>query len=86
MPKVIYEKKKCIGAAECEIFAKAYWKMERDGKATLVGGKEIREEVFELMFPKEDLAKMKKAALYCPTECITIVEDTEEESNENKKE
>ncbi len=71
--KIVYDSKKCIGAGECEALSSELWKMQGNGKATLVGGvfDEASEKyVFEI--DESQAKKQKLVAESCPVGCITL--------------
>lgn len=72
MPKIIQQRQKCIGCNACVEAAPDRWRMSRkDGKSTLIGGKEKRGyfmvDVHELEREANELA-----AKNCPVKIITV--------------
>lgn len=60
-----YERKKCIGAANCIRFAPETWELDADGIA-----KQKKKTIQE-----KELSKNVKAAKSCPTHAIEIFDD-----------
>jgi ferredoxin len=69
--KVKYDREACIGAASCTAFSKAF-KMAKDGKADLIGAKEIDDCLFELEIDEKEFNEFKEAAQSCPVNVIHI--------------
>ena len=67
--KIIHERDGCIGCGACSIMCEKYWKMDKDGKATLVGGKK-KGKNFELEVAS--IGCNQDAADSCPVEVIKI--------------
>jgi len=82
MAKIIYNRKECIGAASCAAVCPEFWVMNEDGKADLIGGKEISDGIFEREISDEEktqaqksvIACNKEAAESCPVNVIKIEE------------
>jgi len=72
--KVIYERDLCIGAVACVMASTKYWELDDEGKAILIGGKEVSEGIFETEIPEEDYEEMFEAAKGCPVVCIHIID------------
>jgi len=69
--KIIHDKDACIGCGTCSAVCSKYWKMENDGKSTLIGGKKAGNN-FELEVESADCSQ--EAAEACPVNCIHIEE------------
>lgn len=69
---VEYDRKGCIGAGVCAAVDPKNWVMSKDGKADLVGGKEVSEGKFQLEIDEKELDPMKMAAEGCPAVVIHI--------------
>ncbi len=61
--KIVYDKGKCIGAANCVQVAPDTWELDKDGLA----------KAKKVQFSEEELDKQVKAAKSCPTHAISIV-------------
>ncbi len=72
--KVKYDREGCIGAASCTAFSKKF-KIVKDGKADLIGAKEVDEDMFELTIDEKNLEEMKEAAQSCPVNVIHIYDE-----------
>ncbi len=72
--KVIYDRKNCSGVAACNIVAEAFWKMAEDGRADLVGAKQIGDDIWELEIDEENMPINVEAARYCPMLVIKIID------------
>jgi ferredoxin len=72
MPKIIHQRKKCIGCGACAATCPDFFEMsKKDGFATLKGSKKIGVgEEFELNIDKIDC--VKDAAEMCPVKIIKI--------------
>ncbi|MFH1770050.1 MAG: ferredoxin [archaeon] len=68
--KIIYDRDACIGAAACAALDPKLFKMNADGKADLIGGKEVKPGLFELEV--NNLGEAKDAAQSCPVNVIKI--------------
>lgn len=71
--KITFDREGCIGAASCVVFSKRF-KMARDGKAELVGGKEEDEEFFILEIDESEFKEVLESARSCPVNVIHIYE------------
>jgi ferredoxin len=70
--KIIYDRKKCMGAAECEALNPRMWMIAEDMKADLIGGRQNKKEQFELALDDGDIEKNRGIARSCPAGCIRI--------------
>jgi ferredoxin len=73
MPKIIYNKKTCIGAAECSSMSKELWALKSDGKAELKGSVlNPATGNYELTVDLETAKKQEKVARSCPVNSIKV--------------
>ena len=70
--KIVYDKKMCIGAGECEAVSKELWHIGPDGKATLKGA-ELKDGKYVLEVDESMLKKQEIAARSCPVGAIKII-------------
>lgn len=71
--KVVYDRANCIAAGPCAVVAPDFFKIsEDDAKADLVGGKDVGDQIFELIVEEKDLQKVKEAASVCPVVVIKV--------------
>jgi ferredoxin len=70
--KIIYDRKKCMGAAECEALNPLLWAIAEDQKADLIGGRQNGKGQFELTLDDGDVEQNRKIARSCPMGCISI--------------
>ena len=69
--KIIYDKNNCVAAGPCAAVDSVHFKINpEDGKAELIGGKEVSPGIFELEVDDDDLAN--QAAAVCPAAVITV--------------
>lgn len=73
-----YEKPKCIGSAACEASNPEHFKVMKDGKAMLLGGKEVAPGIFEKEISDEQAEQAKIAVMGCPPKCIHLLKDGKE--------
>lgn len=74
MPKIIHQRKKCIGCHTCVAMAPQSWVIDTaDGKSNLVGGRDKR-GILVADLPDEDLEDNIKAAEACPVRIIRVEE------------
>jgi ferredoxin len=70
--KVVYNRKGCIGAGECEALSKL-WKVKNDGKADLSGATiNPKTGNFELEIADSDAKVQESVARSCPAGCIKL--------------
>jgi ferredoxin len=70
MPKIIHQRKKCLGCGACAAICPKFFEInERDGLAALKNSKKVGED-FELEINKIDC--IKEAAETCPVQIIKI--------------
>ena len=68
--KITYDRAACIGAGACAAMDPANFKMSNDGKANLIGGKDIGGDKWEL--EAEGTPALVEAAKSCPVEVIKV--------------
>lgn len=69
--KIIYDKNNCVAAGPCAAVDSEHFKINpEDGKAELIGGKEVSPGIFELEVDSDELAN--QAASVCPAAVISI--------------
>lgn len=69
--KIIYNRNNCVAAGPCAAVDSAHFHINaEDGKADLIGGKEISPGIFELDVEGDDLAN--QAAAVCPAAVISV--------------
>jgi len=72
--KIIYNKKACIGAGECEKINKEMWQMGSDSKASLKDAVPTPAGLYELILDESQLKSAERAARSCPaTGAIRVV-------------
>jgi len=64
--KIVYDRSKCIGAANCVNIAPDTWKLDQEGLAVAK----------KTEFNEGELDKQVKAAKSCPTHAISIVDES----------
>lgn len=71
---VEYDRPNCIGAGACTAASPKFWKMnyDRDGKAELIGSKQLHDGTEVIEIDEKDLEEMKAAAEICPVNVIHI--------------
>ena len=67
---IVHDRDGCIGCAACVVICEKYWKMDSDGKATLIGGKK-KGKNYELEI--SGIECNQDAASSCPVEVIKVV-------------
>lgn len=72
MPKIIFEKSKCIGCGACTIVCPSHWEMGESNTAILKEGMMVGENM-ELEVDKVECNQ--SAADGCPVQCINIKEN-----------
>ena len=75
--KVVFDRKKCIGAQSCSAICPKYWKIAADGKANLEGSKEESPDkyVLEKEVSLGDAACLKDSADACPVKVISFSQE-----------
>lgn len=69
MAKVVHDRDNCIGCSACVMVCPKFWKMDDDGKSTLIGNTNN-----ELEIADEDLMTNKEAEASCPVAVIHVEE------------
>ncbi len=80
--KIVHDRDICIGCGACASVAPDYWKMEDDGKSSIVNGTKTgngEEETIEL---ENDYDLNHDAAESCPVNCIHIIKINDDGSEE----
>ena len=72
--KIIFDKKKCIGALACYAVAQKYWKLTDDGKVDLIGATQRKDDKYELIVKEGEIEANRDAADSCPVYAIEIEE------------
>ena len=71
--KIIYDREGCICAGACVIACEKFWKLDKEGKATINNKKAKKTaEREELEIDKKDLECNLNAAKVCPVNVIHI--------------
>ncbi len=71
--KVFFDRKNCIGAAACVAEHPEHWKLENDGKASIIGGKKVESsDNEEIIIDEKDFPLCMAAAEACPVKAIHI--------------
>ena len=69
--RIVYDRNNCVAAGPCAAVDSVHFKINaEDGKADLIGGKEVSPGVFELDIEDDDLAN--QAAAVCPAAVISV--------------
>ncbi|MBN2368678.1 ferredoxin [Candidatus Woesearchaeota archaeon] len=68
--KITYDRANCIGAGACAAMSPNLFKMTGDGKADLLGGKDISGGKFEIEVDENPI--IVEVAKACPVEVIKI--------------
>lgn len=72
MIRISQQRNKCIGCNACVEAAYYRWRISRkDGKCTLVGGKE-KKGIFHLLTGDDEYEDNSKAAKHCPVNVIKV--------------
>ena len=72
MIRVFHYRAKCIGCNACVEADKNRWRMSRkDGKSTLIGGKNVK-NIFKGEFGNDEHKTITKAAKNCPVKIIKV--------------
>ncbi|NTV23429.1 MAG: ferredoxin [Nanoarchaeota archaeon] len=71
--RIVYNKKECIGAAECEALSPDFWKIASNGKADLKSAvQNPKTGNFELEIDEAQFKKQQSVAGSCPSGCIKV--------------
>jgi ferredoxin len=72
MLRIIHFRGKCIGCNACVEANNFRWRIsQRDGKATLIGGKE-KKGIFSSLISNDELEVNRAAEKNCPVACIRV--------------
>jgi len=72
MIRITYFRDKCIGCNGCVEAAPDRWRVSRkDGRCTLVGGKE-KKGVYRTVIDSDEYERNKRAAANCPAKIIRL--------------
>ena len=70
--KILYRRNKCIGCSSCVVANKIRWRVSRkDGKCTLVGGKE-KNGIYSINVDESEFDVNVTAAKNCPASIIEV--------------
>ena len=70
MIRIFHSRKKCIGCNACVEADKNRWRMSRkDGKSTLIGGKNVK-GIYRIEAENDEYRTIMKAANNCPVKII----------------
>lgn len=75
--KVDYDRPNCIGAGACAAAYPKRWEMnyDKDGKADLIGGKDVPDGKQELEFDEDEFKDLMESAEICPVNVIHILKE-----------
>ncbi|MBS3072379.1 ferredoxin [Candidatus Pacearchaeota archaeon] len=74
--KLIHRRDKCIGCNVCFEASPSNWKInQEDGKADLIGGKEVKKGLFIKEISEAEKEENKLAEDNCPMGIIDVVEN-----------
>jgi len=69
--KIIYDRNNCVAAGPCAAVDSEHFRINSaDGKADLIGGREVSPGIFELEIDSDDLAN--QAVSVCPAAVISV--------------
>ena len=77
--RILHDKPNCIGCGACAVIAPKFWEMNDDGKADVIGGKNLPNGQQEGRIEQKDFEINLEAAESCPVEVIHL---TDEETGE----
>lgn len=77
--RVEFDEDTCIGMFQCVAEWDAFERDEDAGKAVLIDGEEIDEQLFAREVPEDAELDAKFAARTCPVDAITIYDDDGEQ-------
>jgi ferredoxin len=70
MVRIYHQRQKCIGCNACVEANKERWRMSRkDGKSTLIGGKNIK-GIYRTEVENDECRSLMRAAKNCPVRII----------------
>lgn len=73
MAKIVHYRGNCIGCNSCIEHCPSMWKMDKDGKATLIDSIN-KKEIFVKTIDETDVEKNKLAEKDCPVHIIRVLE------------
>lgn len=74
MPRIFFQRNKCIGCNACVEAAPNRWRVSRsDGRCFLIGGVEKR-GIYQTTITYEELDDNLRAAVNCPAKIIKVEE------------
>ncbi|MCA9478477.1 MAG: ferredoxin [Nanoarchaeota archaeon] len=73
MAKIVHYRGKCIGCNSCVEHCPTFWKMDEDGKSTLIDAVD-KGQIFVKQVDDAFLEENKKAEKDCPVHIIKVVE------------
>lgn len=69
--RIVYDRNNCVAAGPCAAVDNEHFRINPDdGKADLIGGKEVSPGIFELDVDSDELAN--QAASVCPAAVISV--------------
>jgi len=75
--RIEFDRDTCIGMFQCVAEWDGFEKDEDAGKAVLVDGEEIEEDLVVLEIPEDEQLDAKFAARVCPVDAIAVYDDGE---------
>lgn len=73
MVKIVHYRDNCIGCNSCVEHSPTIWKMDEDGKATLIDSKN-KGQIFVKKIDEIFVEENKKAEKDCPVNIIRVIE------------
>jgi ferredoxin len=77
--RIEFDRDTCIGMFQCVAEWEAFRKDEDAGKAVLVEGEEVEDDLFAREVPEDAELDAKFAARACPVDAITLYDDDGEQ-------
>ncbi len=69
--RIVYDRNNCVAAGPCAAVDSEHFSINaQDGKADLIGGKEVKPGIFELEVDSDELAN--QAVSVCPAAVISV--------------
>ncbi len=78
MPKIIQYREECIGCNSCVEYARQNWKIDEDGKSTLLHSKK-NGDTFVAEISEIEVEDNVMAARACPMNIIRVLDDSGKE-------
>lgn len=73
MIRVTHFRSKCIGCNACVEIADYRWRVsKKDGKCTLVGGKNKKDDIYYAIVDESEREDLQNAAKVCPVNIIKV--------------